>query len=87
MSTSLYWRLVPKPAEHGLSNELKYRISKRLWDHDGTLGSGWTTIGPEWLPYLQGLLDGAEGQALKTDVLTIIEMITTHGEIELATLR
>lgn len=38
MSFSLHWRPVTTPPpDYYLDSQLKYRLARRLWDHDGTL--------------------------------------------------
>ncbi|WP_242890225.1 hypothetical protein [Actinomadura litoris] len=64
MSSSLYWRPAPReePPAHELSYELKKAIAQRAWGHDGSLHGDEITIGPDWVPYLEGLSDaGIDG--------------------------
>lgn len=78
MSTSMYWRPVPKeprPAE--LPYDLKRAIAQRLWGHDGSLWGEATEIDRSILPYLEGLRDaGVDGAA------ELIAAIQQHDKVE-----
>jgi len=66
MSSSLYWRPVPRdipPAEE-LPYQLKKALSVRLWGHDGSLYGDKVELNKATpiIPYLEGLADaGVEG--------------------------
>ena len=78
MSTTLYWRPVPKehPPLEDLSSVLKYMLARRYWGHDGSLYGEEVEIGKEEIPYLQGLNDcGVE------DADRLIAAIHDHGRV------
>lgn len=64
MSFGLYWRPVPKevPPARDLPVALKYVVSRRYWDHDGSL-RGHTLLSKADLPYLEGIRDGGQPEA------------------------
>lgn len=84
MSANLYWEPPPKETrQNDLPDALRYRLAKRLWeDNDGTLSAGPTLVGPELIPYLQGLLDGDVAGAKE-----LIAAIEKHGSVLLTIAR
>lgn len=79
MSTTLYWRPAPKnrPEPEDLPQELKTRLARRYWGHDGSLRSEALEFSRTDIPYLEGLADG--GVAGASELATAIEQ---HGCIE-----
>jgi hypothetical protein len=61
MSTNLYWYPAP-PEPHGqsLSRGLKFRIARKYWGHDGSLGGDPRVLTAEDVPYLEGVRDGSD---------------------------
>lgn len=79
MSASMYWRpVVRKPDGEHVPDSLRYRLAQRIWDQDGSPPTDKDEIGPEIIPYLEGLHDG--GVAGAED---LIEAIRQHGSIEI----
>ena len=79
MSMDLYWRpVVPIEGQH-LSRALKYAISRKLWDHDGTLG-GEATLSDDSIPFLEGMI-AAGGEEIRRDCQTLIDAIKKHGAV------
>ena len=80
MSTSLWWQPTPKdqPPPQTLEYALKRALAQRLWNHDGSLWGGRTTIGKEYIPYLEGLADGNVAGADE-----LIGLIREHDTVEL----
>lgn len=78
MSSSMYWRPAPKerPPARPLSDDLKYRLARRLWDHDGSVGGDEVELGKEDLPYLEGLADGGVDGADD-----LVAAIHDHGRV------
>lgn len=76
MSSSLMWRPA-HPVESGtLPRELKYPLSRRLWDTDGSTGHGDAVVDAGHIPYLEGLRDaGVKGAD------ELIKLIETHGAV------
>ena len=59
MSSTLCIRKTPKPPEceeWHFKHPLKAFIGRRFYDHDGSLGGGMITIGPEHLSWFEGIL-------------------------------
>lgn len=76
MSSTLMWRPVDPKSHDYLPDELKRVISRKLWDTDGSCGGGEAVVGPELIPYLEGLRDcRVKGAAL------LIELIEKHGSL------
>lgn len=84
MSTNLYYRLVPKePKESCFAYQLKFHIAEKLWGHDGSLPSGWTTIGKEWIPYLEGLVS-AGNKEVSSEAKKLISLLEKYDEVQLS---
>jgi len=78
MSSSLCWKPVVRNDEETLPDELKRVISKKLWGTDGSCGGESVVVGSEIFGYLAGLMDsGIDGAD------ELIELISTHGQVEL----
>lgn len=77
MSASLHWKPVPKePEDDYLSHDLMFKLRDRYWDGGGLSLAREITVGPEEVPYLQGLADcGIE------DAQTLIDLIKEHGGV------
>lgn len=79
MSSSLYWRPVPKlPEGQELPFELKKRLGRRIWNHDGSLTSDEYEVGNELVPYLEGLADGNVPGAAE-----LVAAIEEHGQVQI----
>ena len=78
MSSSLAWCVVLPTENNYLPDQLKRKLSRRLWNTDGSCGDGRVTVGRDLIPYLEGLrdcgIDGAE---------ELIDLIQKHEYIEL----
>lgn len=71
------WRSVCRPGGE-LPCELKYKLSRKLWGTDGSIGGDPAIVGKQLVPYLEGLRDaGVEGAS------ELIGLIKTHGTVEL----
>lgn len=78
MSSTLCWKPV-QPQECGsLSDELKWKLGKRLCDTDGSTGFP-VVVTSSLISYLEGLEDAGIKDAAK-----LINLINKHGEIELS---
>jgi hypothetical protein len=82
MSFSLYWRpAAPPPPDHHLDPQLKYKISPKLWDHDGTLRGEPYQLSkdhPRTMGYLEGMADAGIAGAQE-----LIDAINEHGTVEI----
>jgi len=58
MSSTLFIRKTPKPTKNEIAfkQPIKGIIAGRYYDHDGSLGGGKITVGPEDLPWFEGVL-------------------------------
>ena len=80
MSTNLCWRTID-PENHWMPKELKHKISRKYWEHDGSLGGEPILIDMSDYKYFEGLRDaGVDGAE---DILNALEI---HGEIEISLL-
>lgn len=78
MSSNLLWAPVVLQNENVLPYQLKRVISRKLWDTDGSCGSGKAVMTTDDLPYCLGLLHaGVEGAQ------ELIDALEKHGAIEL----
>lgn len=78
----MYWRPAPKeqpPAEE-LPYALKKAIAQRLWGHDGSLNGEEVELGPEIVPYLEGLVDGGNGE-VSEGAKDLIAAIAVHRRV------
>lgn len=57
MSSTLLFRRTPKSTKElcHFKQPLKGMFARRFYDHDGSLGGGMITIGPEQLDWLRGI--------------------------------
>lgn len=78
MSTSLYWRPVPKdpPPSRELSYELKKAIARRLWGHDGSLCGAEVEVDAGMALYLEGLVDAGVPGADE-----LLDAVREHGRV------
>lgn len=76
MSSALMWRPVVPIEGYRLPNELKYTISRKLWDTDGSMGGGEVILTASDLPYIEGLRDAGTKGADE-----LIEAIKKHGAV------
>jgi hypothetical protein len=88
MSTNLYWRPHSPTKGHDLPYELKSKLGRLLWDHDGSLSGQPTALGRDSyvyhdgvrvdvISYLRGLKDaGIRGAK------DLLEVIDQHGTVE-----
>jgi hypothetical protein len=77
VSTNIYWRPI-NPDKQCLPKDLKYKIARKYWGHDGSLGGEPVIIDKTDYAYFEGLKDaGVEGAE------EIINAIDKYGEIEI----
>lgn len=78
MSSTLMWRPVVPIEGYSLPSELKLRISRKLWDTDGSIGGGEAMMTEADIPYVEGLMHaGVKGAA------ELIEILRKHHAIAL----
>jgi len=77
MSATLHWKPI-HPKESGtLSDELRWKLGKKLCGTDGSIGYP-TVVDISLIPYLEGLADAG----IK-DASLLIGIIRQHSEVEL----
>jgi hypothetical protein len=84
MSSSLYWRPVPRevPPANSLPYGLKKALARRYWDHDGSLNGDMIEISEADVPYLEGIRDAASGE-VSEGAAGLIEAIREYGAVEI----
>lgn len=80
MSTSLYWKEIPKEEENKNINSLKWILSEKIWGTDGSCGQPETKIGEELIPFLEGII-ATENDRFKDDAKSLLDAIKKHGNI------
>lgn len=82
MSSTLIIRKTPKPnkKEWGFKHPVKGMIARRFYDHDGSLGGGRITVGPECLAWFEGLLAAFSGDKKERKDLDAIIQILRDGD-------
>lgn len=75
MSSTLNIRRTPRPSSDDwhFKQPLKGLIARKFYDHDGSLGGGMITIGPDNLEWFEGVL--AAGQFENTDRRDLEQMV------------
>lgn len=80
MSFSLFARPAPTDApEPVYLGQLKHKMARRYWGHDGSLRTGCVRISRDDLSYLEGVRDGATGDT-KEDADKLISMIRENPQ-------
>jgi hypothetical protein len=77
MSATLHWRPEDPPESGTLSDELRWKLGRKLCDTDGSIGYP-TSVNASLIPYLEGLADAGIKDAEK-----LIGLIEKYGSIEL----
>lgn len=85
MSVNLYYRPVPKePKESCFAYALKFHIAPRLWEQDGSMSEGWTTINKEWIPYLDGIVSAEANEDVAKEAEKLIGLLNKYDEVQLS---
>lgn len=82
MSSNLMWRPVLPQTEYDLSKAMKFRISRRLWDTDGSCGIGEAFLTVSDVPFLEGMI-AAGNDEIQRDCRTLIDAIEKYGTLVL----
>lgn len=78
MSATLHLRPANPQEEGTLSDDLRWKLGRKLCDTDGSIGYP-TVVTASLIPYLEGLADAGIKDASK-----LIKLIEKHGEIEVS---
>ena len=75
MSSTLCIRKTPKPTKEQwhFKYPIKGLIARKFYDHDGSLGGGTITVGPEHLEWFEGVL--AAGSFDKSEAREFEEIV------------
>lgn len=86
MSSTLCMRRTPKPPKDDwhFKVPIKSIIARKFYDHDGSLGGGTITVGPEHLEWFEGVLaagrfDAADGR----DLEAVVNVLREGGTIDM----
>ena len=87
MSSTLCMRRTPKPPE-AEQWHFKYPVkgwfARRFYDHDGSLGGGMHTIGPEQLDWIDGLLLGGRcDEQERQNLAAVAEVLREGGTVDM----
>lgn len=85
MSSTLCIRRTPKPKDEDWHFKLPIKglIGRRFYDHDGSLGGAQITIGPEELPWFEGILSAGNFEKKEAkDLAEIVEHLRKGGSID-----
>lgn len=80
MSTNLFWKPIVIVKDNILPKALKYALSKKYFDHDGSLVSGPVELDSSHQEYISGLRDAGISGASE-----LIDAINKHGRVEIYT--
>lgn len=81
MSTSPYWRPVIPTNGHELPRGVKYALSPKYFDHDGSLG-GSVILTQDDQPFLEGVKAGSNNPEVQKGISDLIEAIQKHDAVE-----
>lgn len=82
MSTSLYWKPMPKePKEHSV-NSLKWALAKKLGDYDGSIPEDLGIVNSGLIPFLEGLSLAGDTE-MSNDAKELIDAINKHELVRL----
>jgi hypothetical protein len=82
MSTDLFYYPTPKPRQATLSRALKYKIARKYWGHDGSIGGEPITLTMDDIPYLEGIRDASEHDAADA-AAALIAAIEHWGNVDI----
>lgn len=86
MSSTLVMSPVPKERDTvSFKLPVKAILARRYYDHDGSLGGGMVTVGPEDLGWFEGVLAGADrwSSAEVKDFGKMVEVLRAGGSVEM----
>lgn len=81
MSTNPYWRPIIPDQGHVLPKDVKYALSRKYFNHDGSL-SGSTSLTDSDIPFLEGVIAGTNNPDVKRGVKTLIDAIRQYDAVE-----
>ena len=88
MSSTLHIRRTPVPdnEEWTFKQPLKGMLARKFYDHDGSLGGGIVTVGPEHLEWFEGLREGIFERlepSDKTKFWAVMDILRAGGSVDL----
>lgn len=79
MSSSLYWRPIPKEPKDYNIGSLKYIFREGYFDGEEKSG----TLSTNDIPFVKGIKSGSSDKGVIKDCQRLIAAIEKHGEIEI----
>ena len=84
MSTSIYWEPVEQRKEYPhITDQLKYILAPKYWDHDGSLRGEDVYLTREDIPYLSGVSDGSRDADVRKGIKILIDAINKYGSVKI----
>jgi hypothetical protein len=88
MTSTLFIRKTPKPTNDQIAfkQPIKGMITRRYYNHDGSLGGNLVTVPPSHLAWWEGLLAGGDRGADEPDIKNldrVVEMLRDGDSIDL----
>jgi hypothetical protein len=88
MSSTLIMRKTPAPRDDetvSFKLPVKAILARRFYDHDGSLGGGMVTVGPEELGWFEGVLAGADrwSRAEVEDFKKMVGVLRDGGSVDM----
>ena len=81
MSTTLYWTPPPTEPKEYVISSLKRALAAKLGQYDGSVSETLGMVGPELIPFLEGLSYGSDHMA--KDAKELISAIEKYGQVQL----
>lgn len=82
MTSTLMWLPVRPEGANSLSFKTKVRISRKLFDTDGSTGTGKVQMDFNDIGFLEGMIAAGDPE-IRKDCEALIEAIKVYGAIEL----
>lgn len=87
MSSTLCIRKTPKPPrsnEWHFKQPIKGVLARKFYDHDGSLGGGMLTVGPEHLEWFEGVLAAGNFESSeKRELESVADVLRDGGTIDM----
>ncbi len=84
MSSSIYWEPVEKKKEQKpITDQLKYILAPRFWDHDGSLRGEDVYLTEAEVHYLSGVSDGSRDKDVREGIKILIDAINKYGGVKI----
>lgn len=82
MSTSLYWSRLPEEPKEKSIGGLKYILAHHVFENDGSCSDS-TVVGKELIPFLEGVVAGADDKDVRKQAAELIQAIKDYVNVKL----